>query len=149
MLKIMFDKEIRPAQNSRNSCKSNKAIEFHWSAHNFDLEVFFGWVQSPCNKVILRKLDNLLLLLLSLWSRNVRWAPENVERCLTESSVFPSSFLGVLCTLRLYHALGRLTVWLVKQPSAKIQMQLILLCVLAELAVLGCTKTALKFKYEI
>ena len=29
MLKIMFDKEIRPAQNSRNSCESNKTIEFH------------------------------------------------------------------------------------------------------------------------
>ena len=42
MLKIMFDKEIRPAQNSRNSLESNKTIEFHWSAHNFDLEVFSG-----------------------------------------------------------------------------------------------------------
>ena len=30
-----------------------------------------------------------------------------------------------------------------------IQMRLILLCVWAELAVLGSTKTALKFKYEI
>ena len=30
-----------------------------------------------------------------------------------------------------------------------IQMKLILLCVWAELAVLGSTKTALKFKYEI
>ena len=30
-----------------------------------------------------------------------------------------------------------------------IQMKLILLCVLAEPAVLGSTKTALKFKYEI
>ena len=30
-----------------------------------------------------------------------------------------------------------------------IQMKLILLCVWAEPAVLGCTKTALKFKYEI
>ena len=30
-----------------------------------------------------------------------------------------------------------------------IQMKLILLCVLAEPAILGSTKTALKFKYEI
>ena len=33
--------------------------------------------------------------------------------------------------------------------SAHFQMKLILLCVLAELAVLGIAKTALKFKYEI
>ena len=30
-----------------------------------------------------------------------------------------------------------------------IQMKLILLCVWAEMAILGSTKTALKFKYEI
>ena len=56
---------------------------------------------------------------------------------------FALQFLGFV---QLWAALWQRHTYRVLQT---IQMKLILLCVLAEPAVLGSTKTALKFKYEI
>ena len=55
---------------------------------------------------------------------------------------YSTTYTGFICSLSL---LQRYTYRVLQT----IQMKLIFLCVWAELAVLGGTKTALKFKYEI
>ena len=56
-----------------------------------------------------------------------------------ETKFFPLRFEGILYNSQSY----------IYQVLQTIQMKLILLCVWAEPAVLGSTKTALKFKYKI
>ena len=61
---------------------------------------------------------------------------ENVE-CVVSASIFPWFFFWSFYQRYTYRVLQT------------IQMKLILLCIWAEPAILGSTKTALKFKYEI